>query len=258
MYRIVFMLLGMLLTVPAFAFGEQGRWSTGWAQGTTEYMAVVDKHNSLYIACSDTQSVTMTATVQGKEYGAYAPQGFAMMVDGSQYDTPYETTSRVGENNFIDMWEKLRNAKSISIVTADGKSLALPTNEAANVLPGTQTPDFSCLSSDGAGTQPPSVERETHTIPTALPPSTFDVSWHQVEYIQGFPVKELQLVSHSNNITVQDVIVNRGNCAVPRQRLPQTLGFGQTLKLVINYCNFLEVRLLTDQGEAQYQFAAHP
>ncbi|WP_235655950.1 hypothetical protein [Aeromonas veronii] len=259
MYRIVFMLLGMLLTVPAFAFGEQGRWSTGWAQGTTEYMAVVDEHNSLYIACSDTQPVTMMATVQGKEYGAYAPHGFAMIVDGSQYDTPYETTSRVGENNFIDMWEKLRKAKSISILTTDGKSLALPTHEAANVLPGTQTPDFSCLSSDGTDTQPPSVDSETHTIPTALPTSTFDVSWRLVEYVKGYPVKELQLVSHSNNITVQDVIVNRGNCVVPRKRLPQTLSFGDTLKLALSvHCNALEVRLLTDQGEAQYQFTAHP
>ncbi|MFU1707925.1 hypothetical protein ACM3OE_17895, partial [Aeromonas hydrophila] len=107
----------------------------------------------------------------------------------------------------IDMWEKLRNAKSISIVTADGKSLALPTREAANALPSTQTPDFSCLSSDGADTQPPSVDSETHTIPTALPPSTFGVSWRLVEYVTGYPVKELQLVSHSDNIIVQDVTI---------------------------------------------------
>ncbi|WP_204787404.1 hypothetical protein, partial [Aeromonas hydrophila] len=97
------------------------------------------------------------------------------------------------------------------------------------------------------------------TIPTALPPSTFGVSWRLVEYVTGYPVKELQLVSHSDNIIVQDVTVNRGNCVVPRKRLPQTLSFGDTLKLALDvHCNVLEVRLLTDQGEAQYQFAAHP
>ena len=129
----------------AFAYGEAGRWSSGWGQGTSEYTAVVNEQNNLYIACNDTRKVSMTATVQGKEYGSYAGQAFSIVVDGSQYDAPYETESRVGENNFFDMWGKLRKAKSIRILTADGKQLALPTKEVASVLPATNTPEFDCL-----------------------------------------------------------------------------------------------------------------
>lgn len=55
----------------AFAYGEAGRWSSGWGQGTSEYTAVVNAQNNLYIACNDTRKVSMTATVQGKEYGSY-------------------------------------------------------------------------------------------------------------------------------------------------------------------------------------------
>lgn len=60
-----------LLSTQAWAYGEAGQWSSGWGQGTTEYTAVVDEKNSLYIACNDTAKVSMTATVNGKEYGSY-------------------------------------------------------------------------------------------------------------------------------------------------------------------------------------------
>ena len=134
-----------LLSTQAWAYGEAGQWSSGWGQGTTEYTAVVDEQNNLYIACNDTKKVSMTATVNGKEYGSYSDKAFNIDVDGSHYDTPYETESRVGENNFFDMWGKLRKAKSIRILTADGKLLALPTQEVASVLPATNTPEFDCL-----------------------------------------------------------------------------------------------------------------
>lgn len=130
MHKLFITSTALLLCGNAFAYGEAGRWSSGWGQGTSEYTAVVNEQNNLYIACNDTRKVSMTATVQGKEYGSYAGQAFTIIVDGSQYDAPYETESRVGENNFFDMW---------------GKQLALPTKEVASVLPATNTPKFDCL-----------------------------------------------------------------------------------------------------------------
>ena len=84
----------ILLCNNALAYGEAGRWSSGWGQGTSEYTAVVNEQNHLYIACNDTRKVSMTATVQGKEYGSYARQAFSIIVDGSQYDAPYEKIGR--------------------------------------------------------------------------------------------------------------------------------------------------------------------
>ena len=134
-----------LLSTQAWAYGEAGQWSSGWGQGTTEYTAVVDEKNSLYIACNDTAKVSMTATVNGKEYGSYSDKSFNIDVDGSHYDTPYETESRVGENNFFDMWDKMRQAKTITITTADGQKLSLPVKGAATILPATRSKGFNCV-----------------------------------------------------------------------------------------------------------------
>lgn len=106
---------------------------------------MVDEQNNLYIACNDTKKVSMTATVNGKEYGYYSDKAFNIDVDGSHYDTPYETESRVGENNFFDMWDKMRKAKTITITTADGQKLSLPVKGAATVLPATRSKDFDCV-----------------------------------------------------------------------------------------------------------------
>ncbi len=142
-YLFATLLLG--LGSQAWAYGEAGHWSSGWGQGTSEYTAVVDAKNNLYIACNDIKKVAMTATVNGKEYGSYREQGFAIEVDGTHYDTPYETESRVGENNFFDMWDKMRKAQTITVITADGQKLNVPTKDAASVLPATKSQEFDCL-----------------------------------------------------------------------------------------------------------------
>lgn len=132
-----------LLSTHVLAYGEAGQWSSGWGQGTTEYTAVIDANNNLYIACNDSQKVTMTVTYKGKAYGSDSQQPFSIEVDGTHYDTPYETESRVGENNFHDMWDKMRKAKSI-VVLVDGKKMKLPTKEAATILPATNSKEFGC------------------------------------------------------------------------------------------------------------------
>ena len=41
-------LTAILLCNNALAYGEAGRWSSGWGQGTSEYTAVVNEQNNLY------------------------------------------------------------------------------------------------------------------------------------------------------------------------------------------------------------------
>jgi hypothetical protein len=144
-----------LLCSNAMAYGEAGRWSSGYAQGTTEYTAVVDEQNQLYIACDDIHKVSMIVTINGKEYlpetkryNPDDPNAFAVVVDGERFDTPYLTESDAGESSFHDMWDKLRDAKTISIVTADAQQIALPIKDVASVLPATKSPEFGCLAWD--------------------------------------------------------------------------------------------------------------
>jgi hypothetical protein len=128
----------------AMAFGELGQWSSGWGQGVSEYTAVASKGNELYIACSDDAPVTMTLTVTGVEYGSNSTNGFDLVIDGKEIQTPYNTSSRVGADNFSYAWIALRKAKKLQAKTSDGKELTLPTKGVAKALPASGVSEFNC------------------------------------------------------------------------------------------------------------------
>lgn len=257
----------LLISTTALAVGEPGRWSTGWGQGTTEYMATVDKQNSLYIGCNDTEKVFMMVTIKGNEYvpeqHIYNPDdknAFAIIIDGERFDTPYLTESNAGEQSFYYMWDKLRGAKNIVVETADKQQLTLPTQDVASILPATKATAFGCLMWDESEDPAPVAAPSPPPAPvtTTLSSSAFDVSWRIEDIWVNMPAKVLQVVSHSDKITIQDAIVNRGNCkSTPHHKLPLTVGFGGTAKFIVpQNCNILELRLLTNQGEAFYQFGS--
>jgi hypothetical protein len=132
------------LPLNAHAFGEPGRWSGGWGQGTSEYTSVATNGDRLYIACNPDQPVTMTLTLAGQDYGSYARQGFDLVIDGQEIQTPHATASRVGTNNFLHAWEALRKARKL-VARANGRETALPVRDAAKVLPAWGTPGFDCV-----------------------------------------------------------------------------------------------------------------
>lgn len=140
--------IGWLLfsaTCGAWAYGEIGQWSSGWGQGVTEYTAVVSNKTSLYIACDEHEKpVSMTLTIEGKDYGSGAKKGFDLIIDGKEITTPYDTGSRVGANNFFYAWDAIRKAKTLKAKTEDGKMVDLPLKGAAKVLPSTKAKKFTC------------------------------------------------------------------------------------------------------------------
>jgi hypothetical protein len=144
MKQIVTGSLGVLLVLNAWAFGEVGRWSSGWGQGVSEYKAAVSNNTALSIACSEDSPVQMTLTVQGKDYGSGRPKGFDLIIDGTEIMTPYDTGSRVGANNFLFAWEGMRKAKRLVARTADGKSVELPVKGVAQALPKSGGKGFPC------------------------------------------------------------------------------------------------------------------
>ncbi len=140
--RLLYIATGLLLSSTAL---QAGQWTTGWGQGTSEYIAEVDAKNGLNIACNDINPVRMMATVNGKEYGSFASQSFDLVVDGVRYTTPYDTGSRLGANSFVPMWDHLRRAKTITLETQDGQTLALPTTGATSALPASNSREFGCV-----------------------------------------------------------------------------------------------------------------
>ena len=53
--KTIILISSLLLSTYAHAYGEAGRWSSGWGQGTSEYKAVVDENNSIYISSKQEQ-----------------------------------------------------------------------------------------------------------------------------------------------------------------------------------------------------------
>ncbi|WP_146142897.1 hypothetical protein [Halomonas sp. ND22Bw] len=135
-----------LLSTSVLAFGERGQWSSGWGQGTSEYMAVNQYGDELYIACNPYEPVSMTLTVGDRTYGGgrYADGDFSLIIDGTEVQTPYDTVSRVGANNFFYAWENLRSATSIVALTSDGVHVELPSKGSFDALPEAFTEGYPC------------------------------------------------------------------------------------------------------------------
>ncbi|AOX99675.1 hypothetical protein [Jeongeupia sp. USM3] len=143
MKRTMLASLALVISTQALAYGEDGRWSSAWGQGTDEY-TTVSGHNSLYIACNDSRPVAMILKAGQREYGSYAGRDFDLLIDGRPYQTPYKTDSRAGSNTFYGLWDALRSGKTLQARTADGMLIKLPLKDAAKVLPATKSKSFSC------------------------------------------------------------------------------------------------------------------
>lgn len=150
MKTIKLLLLGVVAiaaSTPVLAFGEAGRWSSGWGQGVSEYVVNDGKGNQLYIACSDDEQTpaNMTLTVGGKRYGFAESRDFVLIIDGKPPLSPSDAGSNAGGDNFRVAWDGIRKAKTLVAKTADGKTVSLPVTGAAKALPSMKSKQYSCV-----------------------------------------------------------------------------------------------------------------
>ncbi|MEN6079640.1 hypothetical protein [Chromobacterium piscinae] len=139
--------LAALISQQVLAFGETGRWSSGWGQGVSEYMVKDAKGNQLYIACNnDGQTpAIMTLTVGSKEYGYGSNQDFVLIIDGKAPLAPSDAGSDAGGDNFRLAWDGIRKAKTLVAKTVDGKVIPLPLIGAAKTLPSSKSKTYRCV-----------------------------------------------------------------------------------------------------------------
>lgn len=124
-----------LASSSVLAFGQPGAWTSGWGMGITEYQATVNDNNKLYIACDPFKPVTMTLTVNGREYGSYEQNNhFGLIIDGVQVNYPYLSSNKQQADTFYWTWNALRKAKSLVAVTSDGQQLKLPVKGSSKTL----------------------------------------------------------------------------------------------------------------------------
>ena len=244
--RLLYIATGLLLSSTAL---QAGQWTTGWGQGTSEYIAEVDTKNGLNIACNDINPVRMMATVNGKEYGSFASQSFNLVVDGVRYSTPYETNSRLGANNFAQMWNQLRQAKTITLETQDGQTLALPTAGVADALPATNSREFGCVMEIAA-------DDTSATQDTAQANTIRGDELGARVYHDEYGRQTLEVISKVDMLVITGLTINRGNCSTLKENYPKRLAFGKSHQFYIlpNACNILEAVVMTDRGPAEFGF----
>jgi len=136
--------LGCLLTNTAFA--DSGTWSSGWAMGTSEYAVDDGNGNELVIACPDDEEryVSASATLNGRAFSSEDGPGFDVIVDGKTFSNPFYTDCRACSDIFtVEFWGSLREANRLQ-VSAQGKTITLPTRNLKTVLPALDAKDNSC------------------------------------------------------------------------------------------------------------------
>lgn len=150
---------GLLIAIfPLATLAATYEWSSGYGQGTTEYHVDDGNGNSLAIWCPHGQGKSASAkmTTRGLDY--YSPKNTAIqhmiemsfVIDGVEFDDPFNTSCRACENNFVQsFWPALLKANNL-FVRADGYEVRFPTKGLRNELLPLNDPANPCLTDSQA------------------------------------------------------------------------------------------------------------
>lgn len=130
--------LALLFSGQALAFGNHDAWSSGFAQGTAEYIIPGKGQSQLYLACdsSGSQAATIIFTdVNGHQVSMDSGQTLTMKIDNGEEADISESDSHVGEDNLMWAWNKLRTGKHVLVTGSGAKPAVFTLNGAAGVLP---------------------------------------------------------------------------------------------------------------------------
>lgn len=141
--KIKLCLIGLMccgLTASAWAFGEVNHWSSGWGQGTTEYVIKGKGQSQLYIGCNpDKAMFVMFTDSTGQSVDNYdaltQTRTFFVSVDGGEPIAFNEVASRVGVDNVHAAWEKLRKGQVVTVTANTLQPAHFTLNGAGKVLP---------------------------------------------------------------------------------------------------------------------------
>lgn len=137
MIRALALLSGFAMSTTAICTAHAGtyEWTSGYAQGVTEYLVDDGNGNELNISCPDDDEspVVAYATIANNQYSSDDGVGFDVIVDGTSYNNPFFTDCRACSANFPGFWSALRRANNLQI-SANGKTLTLPTKNLKSLL----------------------------------------------------------------------------------------------------------------------------
>lgn len=98
----------------------QGEWKSGFGQGTEEYFVDNGPGNQIYISCPSNAPANISVTILGKYPDEKKGEKTTFLIDATEYHNEYlNNDCRVCSENFIFFWDKLRNAKTLSVKFSD-------------------------------------------------------------------------------------------------------------------------------------------
>ena len=123
------------LSLPASA-QNRNEWKSGFGQGTMEYFVENGSGNRIYIACPSSDPATVTATIMGRDANTKKGESMVFIIDSVEYRNEYENQNcRVCAANFVHFWEKLRNAKTLSVKFSNSVASEFSVNKLKSTLP---------------------------------------------------------------------------------------------------------------------------
>lgn len=150
---------GLLISLfPLLTSAATYEWSSGYGQGTMEYHVDDGNGNSLLISCPGDQPRPVSATMTTRGFDYHSPkdiqqQGMIEMsfvIDGVQFDDPFNTSCNACENNFTHaFWPALLKANNL-YVHADGYEVRFTTKGLREELPSLDDPENMCLTDSQA------------------------------------------------------------------------------------------------------------
>lgn len=233
----------VLLSIVSFSCWAAMPWETGWAMGGTSTYAINDKENNqLLIECND----------QG---------GFLYLRDEKRNEIKLGQAVSIGVNN-----TKLMVPMSIDATSTNGDKTAwgnfiysLFKSKSITINNKKFEPNNSEKLSDIAQTCTAYDENTNNSQQNKILPTPSNQVPVQLK-VQNFPANlktgqiyqfvNIDVISKVNNVQINNIIVNRGNCKTNalNVKLPQHLKFGEQYKGTYQSCNAIEVEVVTDHG----------
>lgn len=135
---IVPLTLSLCFSGQALAFGTHDAWTSGFAQGSAEYIILGKGQSQLYLACdsSGSQAATIIFTdANGHQVTMDSGQKLTMKIDSEEEANISESESHVGSDNLMWVWNKLRSGKNVFVSGTGAKSTAFTLKGAGAVIP---------------------------------------------------------------------------------------------------------------------------
>lgn len=131
-----------LLPAIAQAFGNHEAWTSGYAQGSSEYIILGKSKSQLYLACGDgSQSAMLIFTdPDGHEISMDSGKRLLLKIDDEDAVDISSTDSHAGDGSITWAWDHLRTGKRVMVSGENVQPVTFTLNEAGKVLPefGTQ------------------------------------------------------------------------------------------------------------------------